>query len=173
MGLPALVRDRPINSAYMDPTLCWPFVQRRPKRRPPNLSVWVVGRSVYQFLLRNLTERFPAFVHRRVLLAPLPSVSRAGRRRDVQAMIRRSDTDLILVGISTPKQDLWMHAHRPSFPGVVMIGVGAAFDFHAGRVKQAPAWMQNAGLEWIFRLLMEPSRLWKRYLLVTPWFLPL
>jgi N-acetylglucosaminyldiphosphoundecaprenol N-acetyl-beta-D-mannosaminyltransferase len=54
-----------------------------------------------------------------------------------------------------------------------MFGVGAAFDFHAGRVKQAPSWMQKAGLEWFYRLLMEPSRLWKRYLLVTPFFLPL
>jgi N-acetylglucosaminyldiphosphoundecaprenol N-acetyl-beta-D-mannosaminyltransferase len=56
---------------------------------------------------------------------------------------------------------------------VVMVGVGAAFDFHSGRVRQAPAWMQNRGLEWLFRLTMEPLRLWRRYLLVTPRFLPL
>ncbi len=66
-----------------------------------------------------------------------------------------------------------MHEHRRCFPGVTLIGVGAAFDFHAGRVRQAPAWMQAAGLEWLFRLMMEPRRLWKRYLLVTPRFLPL
>jgi N-acetylglucosaminyldiphosphoundecaprenol N-acetyl-beta-D-mannosaminyltransferase len=51
-----------------------------------------------------------------------------------------------------------------------MVGVGAAFDFHAGRVKQAPEWMQNAGLEWFFRLLMEPRRLWRRYVLLNPLF---
>ena len=56
---------------------------------------------------------------------------------------------------------------------MTLIGVGAAFDFHAGRTRQAPAWLQRAGLEWLFRLLMEPGRLWKRYLLVTPRFLPL
>lgn len=65
-----------------------------------------------------------------------------------------------------------MSAHRGTFPGVVMIGVGAAFDFHAGRVRQAPAWMQRNGLEWLFRLTSEPARLWKRYVLVTPWFIP-
>jgi N-acetylglucosaminyldiphosphoundecaprenol N-acetyl-beta-D-mannosaminyltransferase len=91
----------------------------------------------------------------------------------VQAIIRKSDPDLILVGISTPKQERWMWRHRDSFPGAVMVGVGAAFDFHAGRVRQAPSWIQGAGLEWLFRLTMEPARLWKRYLLITPWFLPL
>lgn len=63
-----------------------------------------------------------------------------------------------------------MAAHRDLLPGVVMLGVGAAFDFHAGRVRQAPRWMQRSGLEWFFRLLMEPRRLWKRYML-NPLFL--
>lgn len=66
-----------------------------------------------------------------------------------------------------------MYAHRRAFPGAVMIGVGAAFDFHAGQVRQAPSWMQSRGLEWLFRLSIEPRRLWRRYLLVTPRFLPL
>ena len=65
-----------------------------------------------------------------------------------------------------------MSAHKECFPGLIMFGVGAAFDFHAGRVSQAPAWMQSRGLEWLYRLISEPARLWKRYLLVTPWFLP-
>ena len=58
-----------------------------------------------------------------------------------------------------------MADHRDKLPGVVMLSVGAAFDFHAGRVRQAPAWMRRTGLEWFFRLLMEPRRLWKRYIL--------
>jgi N-acetylglucosaminyldiphosphoundecaprenol N-acetyl-beta-D-mannosaminyltransferase len=92
---------------------------------------------------------------------------------DVQRRIRESDADIVFVGISTPKQEKWMHAHRPLFPGVTLIGVGAAFDFHAGRTKQAPPFMQRNGLEWLFRLAVEPARLWKRYLLITPRFLPL
>jgi N-acetylglucosaminyldiphosphoundecaprenol N-acetyl-beta-D-mannosaminyltransferase len=88
-------------------------------------------------------------------------------------MIRDSRADLVFVGIGTPKQDRWMEEHRARLPGVVMVGVGAAFNFHAGRVRQAPEWMQRAGLEWLFRLAAEPRRLWKRYLLVTPLFLPM
>lgn len=91
----------------------------------------------------------------------------------VQERILASDADIVFVGISTPKQEKWMHEHRHCFPGVTLIGVGAAFDFHAGRTKQAPAWMQKRGLEWLYRLLSEPARLWRRYLLVTPRFLPL
>jgi N-acetylglucosaminyldiphosphoundecaprenol N-acetyl-beta-D-mannosaminyltransferase len=93
--------------------------------------------------------------------------------RNIQEKIRASDADIVFVGISTPKQEKWMYDHRACFPGVTMIGVGAAFDFHAGRTKQAPGWMQRNGLEWLFRLTMEPARLWKRYLLITPRFLPL
>lgn len=97
------------------------------------------------------------------------------RREDAEITeyIRATDTDLLFVGLSSPKQDIWMWQHRSVLPGIVMFGVGAAFDFHSGRVPQAPVWMQNAGLEWLFRLIMEPRRLWRRYLLLTPRFLPL
>jgi N-acetylglucosaminyldiphosphoundecaprenol N-acetyl-beta-D-mannosaminyltransferase len=88
-------------------------------------------------------------------------------------MIRNAGSDLIFVPLSTPKQERWMFEHRQAFPGVTMIGVGAAFNFHTGRMPQAPAWMQRGGLEWLFRLISEPRRLWRRYLLVTPRFLPL
>jgi N-acetylglucosaminyldiphosphoundecaprenol N-acetyl-beta-D-mannosaminyltransferase len=93
--------------------------------------------------------------------------------RQVQNLVLKSDTDILFVGIGSPKQEKWMYAHRACFPGVTMLGVGAAFDFHAGRTAQAPSWMQRNGLEWLFRLLMEPRRLWKRYILITPRFLPL
>ena len=91
----------------------------------------------------------------------------------VVSKIIASQADIVFVGISTPKQERWMYEHRQVFPGLVMIGVGAAFAFHAGTVRQAPGWMQRNGLEWLFRLLSEPKRLWRRYLLVTPRFLPL
>jgi N-acetylglucosaminyldiphosphoundecaprenol N-acetyl-beta-D-mannosaminyltransferase len=93
--------------------------------------------------------------------------------RAVQAMILKSEAAIVFVGISTPKQEKWMFEHRLSLPGVTMLGVGAAFDFLAGRTRQAPAWMQRNGLEWFFRLGAEPARLWRRYLLITPRFLPL
>ena len=89
------------------------------------------------------------------------------------ALIRDAKPDILFLGISTPKQEKWMRDHIQRLPGMVMFGVGAAFDFHAGRVPQAPPWMQRRGLEWFFRFLMEPRRLWKRYLFVTPLFIPM
>ena len=73
--------------------------------------------------------------------------------------------------MSSPKQDLWMARMRPQLEASVLIAVGAAFDFHTGTVKQAPRWMQRSGLEWLFRLAMQPRRLWRRYLIDNPWFL--
>jgi N-acetylglucosaminyldiphosphoundecaprenol N-acetyl-beta-D-mannosaminyltransferase len=93
--------------------------------------------------------------------------------RMVARQIEDSGAEIVFVGISTPKQEQWMYDHREKLPGVIMLGVGAAFDFHAGHVRQAPDWMQNNGLAWIFRLASDPRRLWQRYLLVTPRFLPL
>jgi UDP-N-acetyl-D-mannosaminuronic acid transferase (WecB/TagA/CpsF family) len=87
-------------------------------------------------------------------------------------LVADSGAEIVFVGISTPKQERSMYADRERFPRLVMIGVGAAFDFHAGRVRKAPVSMQRNGLEWLFRLAAEPKRLWQRYLLVTP-FLPL
>jgi N-acetylglucosaminyldiphosphoundecaprenol N-acetyl-beta-D-mannosaminyltransferase len=123
-------------------------------------------------LERNLKARWPLLDICGTYSPPFRPLN-PGEQREICERILSSGADLIFVGISTPKQEFWMWENRNSFPGVVMIGVGAAFDFHSGRVKQAPAWMQQCGLEWAFRLGMEPRRLWKRYLLVTPLFLPL
>jgi N-acetylglucosaminyldiphosphoundecaprenol N-acetyl-beta-D-mannosaminyltransferase len=84
--------------------------------------------------------------------------------------IDRSGADVVWVGIGVPKQEKWMARMRPLLSAPVMIGVGAAFDFHAGLVPQAPARMQRVGLEWLFRLQQEPRRLWRRYLRYNPRF---
>jgi N-acetylglucosaminyldiphosphoundecaprenol N-acetyl-beta-D-mannosaminyltransferase len=86
------------------------------------------------------------------------------------AELNQAAPDIIWVGLGTPKQDLWMARHRSRLQAPVLVGVGAAFDFHAGRVSQAPRWMQQAGLEWLFRLWQEPGRLWYRYLVYNPMF---
>jgi len=90
----------------------------------------------------------------------------------VTGEILSSGARLLFVGIGCPKQERWMEAHKERIPAV-MLGVGAAFDFHTGRVRQAPGWMQVAGLEWLFRLLMDPRRLWKRYARHNPRFVVL
>jgi N-acetylglucosaminyldiphosphoundecaprenol N-acetyl-beta-D-mannosaminyltransferase len=84
--------------------------------------------------------------------------------------INRSRADVVWVGIGVPKQEKWMAAMRARLRAPVLIGVGAAFDFHAGLVPQAPSWMQSMGLEWAYRLLQEPGRLWRRYLRYNPRF---
>jgi N-acetylglucosaminyldiphosphoundecaprenol N-acetyl-beta-D-mannosaminyltransferase len=89
----------------------------------------------------------------------------------VASEINRSAADLVWVGIGVPKQEKWMARMRPMLDPPVLVGVGAAFDFHAGLVPQAPNWMQEAGLEWTFRLAHEPRRLWRRYLRYNPRFL--
>lgn len=85
--------------------------------------------------------------------------------------INASGADIVWVGTGQPKQELWMAQMRPLLNTPVLIGVGAAFDFHAGLVPQAPALLQEAGLEWAFRLAREPRRLWKRYFHYNPRFL--
>jgi N-acetylglucosaminyldiphosphoundecaprenol N-acetyl-beta-D-mannosaminyltransferase len=82
--------------------------------------------------------------------------------------IHEAAPDVLWVGLSTPKQERWMHEHRTRLRVPVLLGVGAAFDLSSGRLRQAPEWMRENGLEWLFRLLIEPRRLWKRYLVTIP-----
>jgi exopolysaccharide biosynthesis WecB/TagA/CpsF family protein len=87
--------------------------------------------------------------------------------------INAARPDVVWVGLSSPKQEYWMASHKGRITAAAMVGVGAAFDFHAGRQKRAPAWMQRNGLEWSYRLMSEPRRLWRRYLVMAPRFLML
>ncbi|MCX5388870.1 WecB/TagA/CpsF family glycosyltransferase [Streptomyces sp. NPDC006482] len=87
---------------------------------------------------------------------------------DVVRRINDSGADLVWVGLSTPKQERWMAEHRARLDAAVLLGVGAAFDFHAGLMPQAPEWMRERGLEWSYRLFKEPRRLWRRYLRNNP-----
>ncbi len=92
---------------------------------------------------------------------------------DVARLIDSSGADIVWVGLSTPKQERWIAAIRQRLHVGVMISVGAAFDFHTDRIATAPAWMQWAGFEWLFRLTQEPKRLWRRYAINNPTFLAL
>ena len=125
--------------------------------------------GVPELLSERLTSRFPGL---RVVGAespPFRPLSEEESRAAVER-INASGADLVWVGLSTPKQERWMAQHRDQLDAAVLFGVGAAFDFHAGRVRQAPPWMQTRGLEWLFRLLVEPRRLWRRYLSNNPRF---
>ena len=121
-------------------------------------------------LLRaNLLRRFPEAKIVGTHAPPFRPLSDA-ETVSVAAEIDASGADIVWVGLSTPKQEAWMARSRPLLQAPMLIGVGAAFDFHAGLKPQAPALVQRAGMEWAFRLACEPRRLWRRYLTNNPRF---
>ena len=125
--------------------------------------------GVAERLASRLMERFP---HLRIVGTHCPPFRplTAAETAQVRVKINRSRADFVWVGLGCPKQELWMADHRDHLDAPVLIGVGAAFDFHSGLKKQAPNWMQQAGLEWLFRLCSEPRRLAGRYLKNNPLF---
>lgn len=122
-------------------------------------------------LKSHLTERFPGL---NIAFQESPPFRKPTETEDAELVERLNDAklDLVWVGLGCPKQERWMLEHRERVHGV-LLGVGAAFDFHCGMLKQAPRWMQVAGLEWFFRLCCEPRRLFKRYATTNPAFMSL
>ena len=118
----------------------------------------------------RMKEKFPGLNVVGTYCPPFRPLN-AEERSQVIAIINRLQPDLLWVGLSTPKQELFMAEFHEELSVKVMIGVGAAFDFHTGRVRQAPRWMMRAGLEWLFRLCVEPLRLGPRYLRNNPAFI--
>jgi N-acetylglucosaminyldiphosphoundecaprenol N-acetyl-beta-D-mannosaminyltransferase len=125
--------------------------------------------GVVDCLVERLCRRFPMLKVVGSYTPPFRALT-AAEDADVVRRINDANPDIIWVGLSTPKQEEWMAEHVGRVRAPVLIGVGAAFDFHAGLKKQAPRWMQRAGLEWLFRLATEPRRLWRRYLANNPAF---
>jgi N-acetylglucosaminyldiphosphoundecaprenol N-acetyl-beta-D-mannosaminyltransferase len=125
--------------------------------------------AVLERLLSAVRSRYPALEIAYACAPPFRPLS-GEEDRAVTARINASGARILLIGLSTPKQEWWMAAHRGRVEAV-MLGVGAAFDFLAGVKRQAPRWMMRAGLEWLFRLACEPRRLARRYLKHNPRFL--
>ncbi len=126
--------------------------------------------GVPELLAGNFQQRFPGLKVAGTYSPPFRPLT-SNEQAQIISQINQAAPDIIWVGLGTPKQDLWMAAHRPQLTAPVLIGVGAAFDFHTGRIPQAPRWMQQSGLEWLFRLWQEPRRLWYRYLVYNPLFI--
>lgn len=125
--------------------------------------------GVADSLARALTGRFPGLRVVGTYTPPFRPLN-LDEEAELRARVEAAKPDFFWVGLSTPKQEQFMAAHR-GMPGVgVMIGVGAAFDMHSGRTRQAPRWMQQNGLEWLFRVLQEPRRLFWRYARNNPAF---
>lgn len=121
-------------------------------------------------LALNLRQRYPGI---RIVggYSPPHRPLASEEREAVVQEINSSHADVVWVGIGVPKQEKWMAEMRAKLRAPVLIGVGAAFDFHAGLIPQAPSWMQESGLEWAYRLAQEPQRLWRRYLRYNPRFI--
>jgi exopolysaccharide biosynthesis WecB/TagA/CpsF family protein len=135
------------------------------------VSIYLYGSSpeVIEALSRNLLERFPNLVIAGTEAPPFRALS----AEEDAAMVERinaSGAGLVFIGLGCPKQDHFAADHADRIQGV-LVCVGAAFDFHAGNKRTAPAWMQRHGLEWLYRLCQEPRRLWKRYLVTNTLFL--
>ena len=125
--------------------------------------------SALELLERRLHERFPGLQIAGGHSPPFRTLTPA-EEDQVIAEIDGSGAAVVWVGIGQPKQELWMARMRPRLSAPLLVGVGAAFDFHAGLVSQAPPWMQRNGLEWTYRLYREPRRLWRRYARYNPRF---
>ncbi|MEI6077132.1 MAG: WecB/TagA/CpsF family glycosyltransferase [Verrucomicrobiota bacterium] len=126
--------------------------------------------GVAELLAQNLKAKFPQLQVVGTYTPPFRKLT-PDEEKCLANQIQAVHPDILWVGLSTPKQEKFMAEYLPKLDVTLMVGVGAAFDFHSGRVKQAPRWMQRSGLEWLYRLGSEPRRLWKRYLRNNPLFL--
>jgi N-acetylglucosaminyldiphosphoundecaprenol N-acetyl-beta-D-mannosaminyltransferase len=129
------------------------------------------GRAgIPELLVTRLRQRFPGLTIAGTHSPPFRPLT-LDEDAELVGAINEARPDIVWVGLSTPKQERWMADHVGRLDAPVLIGVGAAFDIHAGTLPQAPRWMQRGGLEWLYRLVREPRRLWRRYLRNNPAFL--
>ena len=125
--------------------------------------------EVLEQLRTNLLGKFPKLKIAGMYSPPFRPLSDE-EKDEVSARINEAKPDMVWCGLGTPKQDYWVAEFRPRLEAAAILAVGAAFNFHAGHVRQAPRWMMKNGLEWLFRLLVEPKRLWRRYIIGNPRF---
>ena len=160
LGLPRAER---VYGPSLTPALC----ERAAARGIP-VGFYGGRPEVLDALTAALAARFPGLRVAFAMSPPFRDLT-PEEDRDVSGAIEASGARILFVGLGCPKQERWMAAHRDAL-SCPMVGVGAAFDFLAGAVRQAPPFLQRMGLEWLFRLLAEPRRLWRRYLVGNPRF---
>lgn len=147
-----------------------PAVFAAPQLRKARHFFYGTTERTLRSLERALRTRFP---HAQIVGSIAPPFRQLSEIEDERYIreINNASPDIVWVGLSTPKQELWMSEHRDRLGASVLIGVGAAFDIHAGNMRQAPRFLRRCGLEWGFRLCTEPRRLWRRYLRNNPRFI--
>ncbi len=135
------------------------------------LSIYLYGSkaSVLEALSRNLCQRFPKLIIAGTQPSKFRQVSPQEKQETAQ-QIRNSGAAITFVGLGCPRQEVWAYEYRDDL-SMPLIAVGAAYDFHAGNLAKSPEWLSNLGLEWVFRMMKEPRRLWKRYVFLNPLFM--
>jgi len=121
-------------------------------------------------MLESIKDKYPQAVIAGTCSPPYRQFTEEENEKFIKD-ISASDADLIWVGLGAPKQEIWMYENYKKLNKGIMIGIGAGFDYLAGNTKHAPEWMKNASLEWLYRLIQEPKRLWKRYLVTNTLFI--
>jgi N-acetylglucosaminyldiphosphoundecaprenol N-acetyl-beta-D-mannosaminyltransferase len=151
------------------PDLMASFCKRAARNGTPMYLYGGRGEQERGLLERRLLERFPGL---RIVGGSSPPFRTLSAQEDAREIdsINASGAAVVWVGTGQPRQEQWMHEMRARLHAPLLVGVGAAFDFHAGLVSQAPPWMQRNGLEWVYRLSREPRRLWPRYARYNPRF---
>jgi N-acetylglucosaminyldiphosphoundecaprenol N-acetyl-beta-D-mannosaminyltransferase len=152
------------------PDLMACYCARAARSRVPMYLYGGRGDAERELLARRLLARHPGL---RIVGGASPPFTPLTPEQDraLLADINASGAQVVWVGTGQPRQEQWMHRMRPRLQAPLLVGVGAAFDFHAGLVRQAPPWMQRRGLEWSYRLMREPRRLWRRYARYNPRFI--
>lgn len=150
------------------PDLMWKYCELAARRGGESIYLYGGSPETLQILQATLTRTFPGLQISGAESPPFRALSEEEDAITV-ARINASGAGTVWVSLGCPKQETWMAAHRGRI-NAVMVGVGAAFDYHAGTIQRAPKWMQNTGMEWLHRLCSEPRRLWRRYLVTNTLF---
>jgi len=140
--------------------------------RQENFSHFFFGNSnsTLQKLKSNIEQKYPGAIIAGMVSPPFGSPEEWDNDYFIQ-VINQAKPDFIWIGLGAPKQELWMYQHYQQLNQGIMFGIGAGFDYLAGNTRHAPQWMKNASLEWLYRLLQNPGRLWKRYVTTIPPFI--
>lgn len=149
------------------PDLMWRYCEQANSCAEP-IFLYGSSEETLAMLKMKLLTAFPVLKIAGVISPPFRALTPTEDAAIVE-QFNSSGAGVVFVSLGCPKQEFWMAAHRGRI-NAVMVGVGAAFDYHAGTIKRAPKWMQDCGLEWLHRLVSEPRRLWKRYLVTNTLF---
>ena len=140
-----------------------------------NFSVFLLGASpgVAEQLKLKINAEFPNCKVHGIYVPPFMTVFSEAENKKMLDAVNQSKADILLVSLTAPKQDIWIAEHKQLLQVPLSIGIGGAFEVMAGLVPRAPQWMHGAGLEWLYRLIQEPKRMYRRYLIEAPLFIPL